>query len=730
MNKGKTANARDGASAEYYFCSGRKNERPTSGEGRSKKFLFKNPETNSTRPIRNQTGRDQNDKIRDLKLEAMRAHKLSVERRMRPNNNNEGQMYWSQRSDKLKRYPKHEALDPSWYTDNIYSNDSIDLDEDKFTTAKKPEECHSQKYQYGINDYVQESFDRKKGEHNDIDYNYPKSRSCCFGSGYDERPKLILMPKSNSFSTSSTHRDPKSNRFRQAYRINEEEDFANEDAVDRTGIRSCYCWENGHQRESCDRVFRNGVYHIDGDTDKCNNRGDDRDRSNAHYMRKSWRNCTQLRHKAHYEMNGNYVEDFNPNNSFEEEYLIVQQEKPIRVDNYDRNGYGDDLLSISRRESQYSGAFAPTFSDENANKSYDQIEEANLNGYRHRTIKSKSMLEVKPPKRYDDSSSDSTDLDLDDFSFDFEKYWNELDKSTSNSSATVTSNHHYDLDFRIDNSEKGMNQSANQKLNTIDRLERRKKKMHHNTDFSDELMNAFDSFDVDDAIDVNENFPSSEINNQYYNTYSHKINFPGENLMSPRRCASRQQYKPTFGNQIPHDKSFRGDRFIPEPNGQLNNGFHCGDKSAAAQSVELDKNGRNNNKNASTSYGGAINLINNIFSIYKPRKYSPINCRSTDSQMKPTQVTKIMNVPSTVRPLGAPYNDFITSMKRPLTISSSCFTSKRPWTGPTPSVDQPYFKIIPQKTGLKISPLYPFGFDDDDYKSRLKCTARPLLFPI
>lgn len=429
-------------------------------------------------------------------------------------------------------------------------------------------------------------------------------------------------------------------------------------------------------------------------------------------------------------MNGNYAEDFNPNNSFEEEYLIVQQDKPNRVDNYDRNGYGDDLLSISRRESQFSGAFAPTFSDENANKSYDQIEADNLNGYHHRTIKSKNMLEVKPPKRYDDSSSDSTDLDLDDFSFDFEKYWNELDKSTSNSSATVTSNHHYDLDFRIDNSEKCMNQSANQKLDTNIRMERRKKKMHHNTDFSDELMTAFDSFDVDDAIDVNENFPISEINNQYYNAYNHKINFPEENLMSPRRGLSRQQYKPTYGNQIPPNKSLRGDRYIPEPNGQLNNGFHCVDKSAAGQSVEVDKNGRNNNKSASTSYGGAINLINNIFSIYKPRKYSPINCRSSDPQMKPTQATKIMNVPSTVRPLGAPYNDFITSMKRPLTISSSCFTSKRPWTGPSPSVDQPYFKIIPQKTGLKISPLYRFGFDDDDYKFRLKCTARPLLFPL
>lgn len=45
------------------------------------------------------------------------------------------------------------------------------------------------------------------------------------------------------------------------------------------------------------------------------------------------------------------------------------------------------------------------------------------------TINNKSMLECVPPNKFDTSSdeSDSTNLDLDDFNFDFEKYWDELE---------------------------------------------------------------------------------------------------------------------------------------------------------------------------------------------------------------------------------------------------------------------------------------------------------------
>lgn len=53
---------------------------------------------------------------------------------------------------------------------------------------------------------------------------------------------------------------------------------------------------------------------------------------------------------------------------------------------------------------------------------------------------SKKMLEAEPPSRYDeDSDSCSTELDLDDFNLDFEKYWEELEDKTSSSTELTAS---------------------------------------------------------------------------------------------------------------------------------------------------------------------------------------------------------------------------------------------------------------------------------------------------
>jgi len=133
------------------------------------------------------------------------------------------------------------------------------------------------------------------------------------------------------------------------------------------------------------------------------------------------------------------------------------------------------------------------------------------------------------------------------------------------------------------------------------------------------------------------------------------------------------------------------------------------------------------------SAGGhsALSLINNIFSIYKPNKYSPENCQM-NYESKPEPCKK-MNVPSTHRPLGAatvhpyPPHDYMhSSMKRPLLVSA----------------DQPHFKIIPEKTGLKISPLMSYedyggggvggcgaGGGEKAHHHRLSSTARPLMLP-
>lgn len=198
-----------------------------------------------------------------------------------------------------------------------------------------------------------------------------------------------------------------------------------------------------------------------------------------------------------------------------------------------------------------------------------------------------------------------------------------------------------------------------------------------------------------------------------------------------------------LSNRSARDKYYANDYYTPMNNNH-NHHHHSNVISPNGNNQIINNTMNNTNKfinnnaldnrpsNSHDASNGAISLINNIFSIYKPKKYSPLSCRSgAVAKTQKMSISKSMNVPSTVRPLGAPYNDFLTSLKRPLTIAPSCFTTqKRNWSIPSSgSVDQAHFKIIPEKTGLKISPLYRFGYEDDS-KLRLKCTARPLLFPI
>lgn len=761
---------------------------------------------------RARSSRDQWDVFRDRKLDEMKAHKLKVERRMQAAHNIDSQMYWSQRSDKLKRYPKHEALDPSWYTDNIYANSSIDLEDDEFT-------ANTEKYDafypyYGINDYVHDLFERRKAFHKQNadsgDYNYPKSRSCCFGSGYDERPKPPLMPKSSSFSVATSVRAGAASNVRHPYRIEEEDDFHDPrppNDFDQTGIRKFYCWEQCQQRRNrCDNERRKEIiYHIDGDPSNYKRHGDVDNAMNANRIRNNWQQnradrMTVPASTTNFKMNNNnlnrrefdepYDESYDlyrkkmpPRNghqhhSFDEEYLIVHQNKSP-TDHYShaiRRNYSDEMLSISRRQSQHSNVLDPIYDDEcvkmhNNDDVYDPNANIftldDLNGCHRNSGKSKSALEVKPPKRYDDSSSDSTDLDLDDFNFDFEKYWNELDKTTTSSSSgtiiasaagntstmsTGTTIDRYDTEYRnnkcnfINANSKNIN-SANFKEKNIN-VDKYKKTSGQNIDLNlngvdiryDVDDDDDDDDDVDDGNDGDVNgidddnidmIDDDDLMMDYRQHHRFKNNFLADGFMSPRRSAPtalRPQYSV--------DEMRRDNDRMPI-NARYDGAYH----RAQADDPANNNNRINNNvpERVGTGSGngnatGAISLINNIFSIYKPKKYSPVNCRTTVTSSvghpKSGTISKCMNVPSTVRPLGAPYNDFMTSMKRPLTITPTCYTSKRTWGAPSPTIDQPYFKIIPEKTGLKISPLYRFGFDDDDSKLRLKCTARPLLFPI
>lgn len=758
-------------------------------------------------------GREQWDMFRDRKLDEMKAHKLNVERRMQKAHNVDSQMYWSQRSDKLKRYPKHEALDPSWYTDNIYANSSIDLEDEDFTTNTEKYDAFYPYNDYGINDYVQDMFERRKAYHKQHvdggDYNYPKSRSCCFGSGYDERPKLNLMPKSSSFSASTASKCGVVNNTRHPYRIDEEDDFheqrQNNNDFGQSSIRKFYCWEQRQQlRGGSDNERRKEIYHIDGDPSVYKRHNVVDNRVNTNCIQNIWQENRAHRTTAppttNFKVNNNelnrhdfdesydepydlYRKKMPPRNghqhhSFDEEYLIVHQNKSL-ADHYShaiRRNYSDEMLSISRRQSHHSNVLDPIYDDEctkllNNDDEYEHTANIftvnEMNGCHRGNVKSKSALEVKPPKRYDDSSSDSTELDLDDFNFDFEKYWNELDKTTTSSSSgtiiaatigttggdgvtanatTATPIDRYDTEYRNNkcNFIKSKNINSNFKEKNIN-VDKYKKKCEQNIDVNlnddDDIdCNVADNDDDDDVDDDNnivdglddDNIDIIDDDDLMIDYRDHHRFHLADGFMSPQRNAST-----TMRSRYQNDEIHDNDRIVVTGNTRYHRTqtHHTIDDPVNNNTVNNNNISDKTRSMGISNGNGPISLINNIFSIYKPRKYSPVNCRASISvpsagHSNSGTISKCMNVPSTVRPLGAPYNDFMTSMKRPLTITPTCYTSKRTWGGPSPTIDQPYFKIIPEKTGLKISPLYRFGFDDDDSKLRLKCTARPLLFPM
>lgn len=734
------------------------------------KFTVPKTTTKTTKPtavtsvaISKSKSFDKWEEFREKKLAEMKQHKINVERRMQTSCNIDGQMYWSQRADKLKRYPKHEALHPSWYTENIYSNHSIDLETDEFFYNDD---------QFGPNDYDRELFHRKK-THLDTGYGYPKSRSCCFGSGYDERKKTVLMPKSSSFTGTSSRGV---SNIRTTYSTVEEESFLevrgqnnnhnNRRNTNRSGLRKFYCWENDrHHSIDKDELYARNAHHLDDDcyTKNAEIYQIERDRNyfkkpninidDAHatnYIRNIWhnRNLSSSLYKVQNvnEINGNYLEDYNNmpydmeqkrhrhdldgHHPFEEEYLIIHQNKP-NINLFSGRNSFDDSGSVSRRQSYHSNEIYPcdleSYNERTCFVNHDKNCLDMSMGYlsnrnqTRRSTRSKSMLEVKPPNRYDDTSSDSTIDDLYDFNFDFANQ--------------------YDLDYRNNNSnKKEMNSSAfNEKNNNVDNYFKYRKS-GCNVESIDDTDN-----DLND-VDFDNNSQSDE---------DDEINF--NSLTSPRHDRPRYQssqdndYMLTnrgarfYDNSLQLSSEFystisnnNNNQNIISPNGnsglskshhQINN-MNLTDDKIINNGNNVDSLDDGNGNINGPDRNGAISLINNIFSIYKPRKYSPVSsCRATN-QNKVCGFTKNMNVPSTVRPLGAPYNDFLTSMKRPLTITPSCFTTqKRNWLPTSASVDQAHFKIIPEKTGLKISPLYRFGYEDDS-KLRLKCTARPLLFPL
>lgn len=316
-------------------------------------------------------------------------------------------------------------------------------------------------------------------------------------------------------------------------------------------------------------------------------------------------------------------------------------------------------------------------------------------------LRSKSLLEVQPPSRFDeDSFSDTTEMDLQDFNIDLEKYWEELEKPPSP----------IDLDMQRRNMRsnlkvKNVNVGCYNNGQPIDLHDREQERMM----IKKSLLEGMPS---PPQIEQNPHVMSS-----------HHVDMDAAN-----NASSRFHFFDHTGS--PLHRSFNyGHKVYPAaetlPSYQYNNFYpeHCGN----VQTQQPTSSGHH------PAAGGhsALNLINNIFSIYKPNKYAAQNSHyNCDTKPEPC---KKMNVPSTRRPLGAPHSEYMHSMKRPLIVST----------------EQPHFKIIPEKTGLKISPFYNY---DDMYdggmmgcggvgiggiikppqehpQTRLTSTARPLMLP-
>lgn len=291
-----------------------------------------------------------------------------------------------------------------------------------------------------------------------------------------------------------------------------------------------------------------------------------------------------------------------------------QFHRRIRV--YDRDL--DDLFRrerskvLIRNKFDKLNKYSDEFTDDYQKSFEDLFHEGKGTVHGHNLKPSKTMLEVKAPNKFDDTESNSTDLDLDDFNMDFEKYWEELeDKNLSTSSTLELADENFD--------------------------------------------------DNNNHIDM--------------------------------------------------------------------------------KSIDVDMDHSNAESDANNN---PISFINDFF---KPTKYSPLNSKRLDYFQKILPPKKI-NISSTARPLGlvtASDRDieFGPSMKRPLTLSNiiespvhDATTNHASFTyNPCDeSMEHPKFEIIPKKTGLKISPLYNFEFDNchnsiiNNNSCKLKSTARPLIF--
>jgi hypothetical protein len=753
----------------------------------------------------NETSFEKWEKFREAKMELMRAHKQNVEKRMRSDYRHSLTV---QPPDVPPPYiPPHSrrrkiSLDPNWYTENIYSNQSIDdSDGDMKTTTKLTSSASFSHHKNGSNHHKHNEYNNFRrydfnGNNNsngininisntasgkileqdvdddlfDIDCalksprferrnNYPKSSSCSFAdyrgpAARDYGPEAAYvpdvrsnsMPKSHSFSTSRNvnprglTRYPEMDlieyqRYKKQLQMNRYRDYRDY----RDYYRDYREWTPSEEDSDycgglCDRSGCFGedclMKHVDKSQNiSINNNIINNNNLNATRIINEWdirnKNCNYRDYNGNRRYPSTYYHHREPiiDDYFEEDDFLLNDSGLLFEDfyraqryHYERPNYRrpyyysmrrnhrelNDLFRNERKKilirnkfdklnkysedfaDDYKKSFEDVFTNEhlnnypNSHKNKEDVSKDKNSVMKPSVIKNKSMLEVKPPNKYDDTESDSTDLELDDFNFDFEKYWEELEDKQLSTSSTL---------------------------------------------------------ELEVGTETN-NEQNGNVKNQIENNKNNSVKVKNVNV----------------------DRYNSGDFVEPQKTDSIPNNKRCKDKSKVHPEEKIQK--INNKTNSHSQKENSMNLLNNIFSIYKPSKYSPLNCstKQHDNFMKILPPKKI-NISSTQRPLGivtTPKADheFTSSMKRPLLLKDIIDSPSSPLSptydanATTPmfypssddNVEQAKFQIIPNKTGLKISKLYSFDYSNANGthinsvnfnskpKNKLKSTSRPLLF--
>lgn len=623
------------------------------------------------------------EKFREKKMEMMKVHKYNVEQRLR--HENQDRVYYRHHFNyhPVKRPKRKTSLDPNWYTENIYSNQSIDNSDGEAALAivnsyqpRKPQAYRD--INGNLNDDLDEIF--TVGAQFDRVSNYPKSNSCCFGASSSIMANNVRhrIPKSHSFSTSRSmgagynmSKAYNRNSFEMAefpgHALSDSGRLNYYNGVKPAGMRIC-------DREGCfnETCFSKDTKNIHNNNNNLMNEWNQRNRNNMRRRMTS----TRSQHVMEEDFDLFEDEDEAELNMYNDDNSILFED----FDDHDYYGAGptagdfDEFYRHERSKQVLRGKFdrickyTDDFTDDyhksfedifNRNCYIDQQYQVKGNNFfsKPHIAKNKSMLEVKPPNKYDDTSSDSTDLELDDFNFDFEKYWEELEKPSPTSPSELTEKYPPGALKKV----KNVNINRYNNGTVID--------IYHDDD-------------------------------PYHSDHYHYREGPEKN---------NNNIVDTFSP--PSLTKFRR-KVYPERN-NVENGL--------SKHPSSKRNNINSNSNA-------ISFLNNIFSIYKPSKYSPLNCHVEQNYLKNIPAKK-MNITTATRPLGAPRSDSENSAKRPLTVHPSKQYPQRSYQGQRSQKDpQAKFQIIPDKTGLKISPLYASSNDYRKARYKLKSTSRPLSF--